>query len=90
MLLFVIAYLGGVLTIISPCILPVVPFVFARADRSFLKNGLPIRQMRGVTPFNRPPTLSPLKHVPARFKRGACGDMFLRGADMLAAHQIPA
>jgi cytochrome c biogenesis protein CcdA/thiol-disulfide isomerase/thioredoxin len=42
MLLFVIAYLGGVLTIISPCILPVVPFVFARADRSFLKNGLPM------------------------------------------------
>jgi cytochrome c biogenesis protein CcdA len=24
------AYLGGVLTILSPCILPVLPFVFAR------------------------------------------------------------
>jgi cytochrome c biogenesis protein CcdA/thiol-disulfide isomerase/thioredoxin len=40
--LFVLAYLGGVLTIISPCILPVLPFVFARADRSFVRNGLPM------------------------------------------------
>src|SRR5262245_27918015 len=39
---FVVAYLGGVLTILSPCILPVVPFVFARADRSFVRGGLPI------------------------------------------------
>src|SRR5580692_2005729 len=42
MLLFVVAYLGGVLTIVSPCILPVVPFVFARADRSFVRSGLPM------------------------------------------------
>jgi cytochrome c biogenesis protein CcdA len=34
MLLFVLAYLGGVLTIVSPCILPVIPFVLARAVRS--------------------------------------------------------
>ncbi len=42
MILFVLAYLGGVLTIISPCILPVLPFVFARADRPFLRSGLPM------------------------------------------------
>jgi cytochrome c biogenesis protein CcdA/thiol-disulfide isomerase/thioredoxin len=42
MTLLVLAYLGGVLTIISPCILPVLPFVFARADRSFARNGLPM------------------------------------------------
>jgi len=42
MLLFVLAYLGGVLTILSPCILPVLPFVFARADRSFARSGLPL------------------------------------------------
>jgi cytochrome c biogenesis protein CcdA/thiol-disulfide isomerase/thioredoxin len=42
MVLFVLAYLGGVLTIISPCILPVIPFVLARADRPFLRNGLPM------------------------------------------------
>jgi cytochrome c biogenesis protein CcdA/thiol-disulfide isomerase/thioredoxin len=42
MILFLLAYLGGVLTIISPCILPVIPFVLARADRPFLKNGLPM------------------------------------------------
>jgi cytochrome c biogenesis protein CcdA/thiol-disulfide isomerase/thioredoxin len=42
MLLFILAYLGGVLTILSPCILPVLPFVFARADRPFLRNGLPL------------------------------------------------
>jgi cytochrome c biogenesis protein CcdA/thiol-disulfide isomerase/thioredoxin len=42
MALFLLAYLGGVLTIVSPCILPVLPFVFARADRPFLSNGLPL------------------------------------------------
>ena len=36
MILLLLAYLGGVLTILSPCILPVLPFVFARADRPFL------------------------------------------------------
>jgi cytochrome c biogenesis protein CcdA/thiol-disulfide isomerase/thioredoxin len=41
MLLLLLAYLGGVLTIVSPCILPVLPFVFARADRPFLQSGLP-------------------------------------------------
>jgi cytochrome c biogenesis protein CcdA len=35
MTLFLLAYLGGVLTIASPCILPVLPFVFAgRIGRS--------------------------------------------------------
>ena len=42
MILFLLAYLGGVLTILSPCILPVLPFVFAGADRPFLRNGLPM------------------------------------------------
>ncbi|RLK51873.1 cytochrome c biogenesis protein CcdA [Stenotrophomonas rhizophila] len=42
MLLLVLAYLGGVLTILSPCILPVLPFVFARSDRPFLRSGLPL------------------------------------------------
>ncbi|WP_407158666.1 cytochrome c biogenesis protein DipZ [Bradyrhizobium sp. STM 3557] len=42
MILFLLAYLGGVLTIVSPCILPVIPFVLARADRPFLSNGLPM------------------------------------------------
>jgi cytochrome c biogenesis protein CcdA len=41
-LLFVLAYVGGALTILSPCILPVLPFVFARADRSFVRSGLPL------------------------------------------------
>src|ERR671933_676512 len=42
MLLILLAYLGGALTILSPCILPVLPFVFARADRPFLRNGLSV------------------------------------------------
>src|SRR6201996_5507413 len=49
MILFVLAYLGGVLTIVSPCILPVLPFVFARADRPFLRNGLPMLVGMAVT-----------------------------------------
>ncbi len=42
MILFLLSYLGGVLTILSPCILPVLPFVFARADKPFLRSGLPL------------------------------------------------
>ena len=42
MILFLLAYLGGVLTIVSPCILPVLPFVFARAERPFIRSGLPM------------------------------------------------
>jgi cytochrome c biogenesis protein CcdA/thiol-disulfide isomerase/thioredoxin len=49
MLLFLLAYLGGVLTILSPCILPVLPFVFARADRPFLRNGLPLLAGMAIT-----------------------------------------
>jgi cytochrome c biogenesis protein CcdA/thiol-disulfide isomerase/thioredoxin len=41
-LIILLAYLGGVLTILSPCILPVLPFVFARADRSFVRSTLPM------------------------------------------------
>jgi cytochrome c biogenesis protein CcdA/thiol-disulfide isomerase/thioredoxin len=49
MVLFVLAYLGGVLTIVSPCILPVLPFVFARADRPFIRSGLPVLIGMAVT-----------------------------------------
>jgi cytochrome c biogenesis protein CcdA/thiol-disulfide isomerase/thioredoxin len=42
MLLFVLAFLGGALTIASPCILPVLPFVFAGASQSFRRRGLPM------------------------------------------------
>src|SRR3954462_1855843 len=42
MLIILLAYLGGILTILSPCILPVLPFVFARADRSFARSTLPL------------------------------------------------
>ncbi|MBA8889725.1 cytochrome c biogenesis protein CcdA/thiol-disulfide isomerase/thioredoxin [Dokdonella fugitiva] len=42
MTFLILAYLGGVLTILSPCILPVLPFVFARADQPFVRSGLPM------------------------------------------------
>ncbi len=42
MILLLLAYTGGVLTILSPCILPVLPFVFARAEQPFIKSGLPL------------------------------------------------
>ena len=32
--MFLIAFLGGILTVLSPCILPVVPFLFAGAHRT--------------------------------------------------------
>jgi cytochrome c biogenesis protein CcdA/thiol-disulfide isomerase/thioredoxin len=49
MTLLVLSYLGGVLTIVSPCILPVLPFVFARTDRPFIKSGLPMLVGMAVT-----------------------------------------
>ncbi len=42
MVLALLAFLGGALTIVSPCILPVLPFVFARGGRSFLSSTLPL------------------------------------------------
>lgn len=42
MFLIALAYLGGVLTIVSPCILPVLPFVFSRADQPVMRSGLPL------------------------------------------------
>ena len=42
MLLILLAYLGGVLTILSPCVLPVLPFVFARAGQPFTRTVLPL------------------------------------------------
>ncbi|WP_036837324.1 cytochrome c biogenesis protein DipZ [Polaromonas sp. CF318] len=38
----ILAFAAGVLTIVSPCILPVLPFVLARAGKPFLRNGLPM------------------------------------------------
>ncbi len=49
MTLILLAFLGGALTILSPCILPVLPFVFARAEQPFLKSGLPLLTGMAVT-----------------------------------------
>jgi cytochrome c biogenesis protein CcdA/thiol-disulfide isomerase/thioredoxin len=49
MILALAVFLGGVLTILSPCILPVLPFVFARADQKFLRNGVPLLVGMAVT-----------------------------------------
>ena len=42
MLMLILAYIGGMLTIFSPCVLPVLPFIFARSDQSFSRSDLPI------------------------------------------------
>ncbi len=42
MLIALLAFFGGMLTIVSPCILPVLPFVFANAGRSFVRGALPM------------------------------------------------
>jgi cytochrome c biogenesis protein CcdA/thiol-disulfide isomerase/thioredoxin len=49
MSLAILVFLGGVLTILSPCILPVLPFVFARSEQKFLTNGLPLLLGMAVT-----------------------------------------
>jgi cytochrome c biogenesis protein CcdA/thiol-disulfide isomerase/thioredoxin len=42
MILVLVVFLSGVLTILSPCILPVLPFVFAKSEQKFLTSGLPL------------------------------------------------
>nr|WP_145545959.1 redoxin domain-containing protein [Variovorax boronicumulans] len=42
MVYFILSYLAGALTLFAPCILPVVPFVFARVDQPFRTSGLPL------------------------------------------------
>jgi len=42
MSLLILAYLGGALTILSPCILPVLPFVLSRTGQPFLRGKLPM------------------------------------------------
>lgn len=48
-MIILLAYLGGVLTILSPCILPVLPFVFARAGQPFVRSGLPMLLGMAIT-----------------------------------------
>jgi len=42
MIIAILAFLGGALTILSPCILPVLPFVFARSGQSFWRSTAPL------------------------------------------------
>jgi len=49
LVLLILSYLGGVLTLLSPCILPVLPFVFARADQPFVRSGLPLLAGMAIT-----------------------------------------
>jgi len=37
-----LAYAAGVLTIVTPCIFPILPFLLARANRSFVRSVLPM------------------------------------------------
>ena len=49
MLILLLSYIGGVLTIFSPCVLPVLPFIFARTDQPFRRSGLPVLLGMAVT-----------------------------------------
>ena len=42
MIVLALAFLGGVLTILSPCILPVLPLVFSRTGRDFRRETAPM------------------------------------------------
>ena len=55
MLIYLLAFVGGVLTILSPCILPVLPFVFARADQLFAAPVCPSR-WHGAERFRSSPS----------------------------------
>jgi cytochrome c biogenesis protein CcdA len=40
MTLFILVYLSGVVTVATPCAIPTLPFVLARADELFWRGGL--------------------------------------------------
>jgi cytochrome c biogenesis protein CcdA len=42
MTLFILAYAAGVLTIASPCIIPILPIVLVEAGKPFRRSGLPL------------------------------------------------
>ncbi|MGH6834492.1 MAG: cytochrome c biogenesis protein DipZ [Methylocella sp.] len=42
MSLLILAFVAGAFSIFSPCILPVLPFVFSRVDQPFMRTGLPL------------------------------------------------
>ena len=42
MTLYILAFAAGMLTLLSPCILPVLPFVFARTGQPFMQGRLPL------------------------------------------------
>ncbi|WP_377806005.1 cytochrome c biogenesis protein DipZ [Azospirillum sp. A29] len=42
MILFLVSFLAGALTIVSPCILPVVPFIFSREGQPLFRGILPM------------------------------------------------
>src|ERR1035437_3018171 len=46
---YLLRFIGGILTIVSPCIVPVLPFVFSRADQPFRRSGLPLLAGRALT-----------------------------------------
>jgi len=41
MLIYLMTFVSGILTILSPCILPLLLFVFVRTDQPFRGSGLP-------------------------------------------------
>lgn len=49
MTMIIITYVAGLLTILSPCILPVLPFIFSQSGKSFYKSGLPLLLGMSVT-----------------------------------------
>ena len=49
MTLFLAAYLAGALTVATPCVFPILPFVLARADVPFRRGGLPMLLGLAVT-----------------------------------------
>src|SRR5271156_1905273 len=49
MIIALLAFFGGALTILSPCVLPVLPFVFARAGQPFARSVLPLLLGMAVT-----------------------------------------
>ncbi len=49
MTLLALSYLAGVLTLLSPCVLPILPFVFSRAGQPFTRSVLPLLAGLAVT-----------------------------------------
>ena len=90
MTLLLLIFVGGVLSILSPCILPDVPFVFARGDPPFVRSGLPRIAARCCSTVGFSKSLPRPADIGGDLHRFDVGDLIDVGARFAPGEEAPA